>query len=557
MKKSINKILSSNIFIYFSFLVLTLVQIKPFVTRNLMLKNWGNSIDLSFHFSRFISMNHILNHPINYTLFSNTGNGTNLFYPWIFIYPSSLIGNFINNYVIGYVSIFILVTLVSFIIYFHCGNYFFDSKKLGYLFSVFYSFSIHRIVYGYFKNDFGQYIAMSFLPLAFIYWYRIVFKKENKWVELAVSMSLIAFSHVLTTMLVVLFLLLLSIIFLNKSLNKKVINNFFKGILLSILLTSFMWMTLLQQVIFVGNLRPFIINLQNYAMTLNEIFQTSLNNEAMSEGSIGIVGLFTIIIASFFIKNSDKSFKFFYFLSLTLIIVSSKIFPWFIFQNTPMNIIQVPARITEFTSLFLSVLLVLSLKKIYFITEKKVIFITFLVVIISFTSTNIRVQSFLQNQNNIVANSDDICKIVDNFNTNDYVPILSSSGLYPTWGGLAEEYHIKQSITDKESFINHKKADIKPKYTADKVSIDLKSNTKTSTLDIPVYYYEGTYAKIDGKRTQVKESDRGTVEVKVPKNTHKVEITNEYTPLAKAAAVVSIVTWLSVLGVYLKRKFKK
>lgn len=118
-------------------------------------------------------------------------------------------------------------------------------------------------------------------------------------------------------------------------------------------------------------------------------------------------------------------------------------------------------------------------------------------------------------------------------------------------------YIIKQSITDKESFINHKKADIKPKFTADKVSIDWKSNTKTSILDIPVYYYEGTYAKIDGKRTSVKESDRGTVEVKVPKNTHKVEITNEYTPLAKTAAVISIVSWLSVLGVYLKKKFKK
>lgn len=67
MKK--NKLFKVDFLIYLSFLFLTLVQIKPFITKNLMVKDWGLIYDRPFHIARLISLDQILYHPINYQFF--------------------------------------------------------------------------------------------------------------------------------------------------------------------------------------------------------------------------------------------------------------------------------------------------------------------------------------------------------------------------------------------------------------------------------------------------------------------------------------------------------
>lgn len=555
----LNNILKSKFSIILSFLLLSLVQIKPFITKNLMLKNWGNFFDIDFHVCRLISMNDIFIHPINYTVFSQTGNGTNLFYPWIFLYPANLVAKIFSNYVIGYISLFVLITFFTFLVYFYCGKYFFKSSKAAYLFSVVYVFSNVRYQYGYFLNDFGHFIAMIFLPLVFLYWHKIVFKKENCWIGLAVSMSLLAYSHVLSTLLAGAVLMLLSIVFFKNSFNGFVIVNYLKSAILFLFITAFFWVTLLQQLIKVRTTKPITFLLQSTASAPREVLKTALsdNINPTATGSIGIIGLFTIIIGTFMLIKSTYRFRVIYFLSIgTLFITTNKV-PWRLFQNTPVNVIQFPFRLIEFTSLFLALSFVMIIQRIIKLNFKNTFFISAVVVLIGFMTSSILVNSKLKMETKYYSNSYDFINISKNYTTKDYVPLKASSGMITTQGGIVREHDIKKNIIDKKYLINGRESNKNVSYNDNNVLIDLGNSNHNYVLDTPIYYYEGTFAKIDGKITDVKQSDRGTIEIRIPKHSKKLEITNEYTNLAKFSAMISLTTLLLMIFNLYLRKLKK
>ncbi|WP_413628138.1 6-pyruvoyl-tetrahydropterin synthase-related protein [Fructilactobacillus vespulae] len=555
----LNKILKSKFSIILSFLLLSIVQVKPFITKNLMLKNWGNFFDIDFHVCRLISMNDIFTHPINYTVFSQTGNGTNLFYPWIFLYPANLVAKLFNSYVIGYISLFVLITFSTFLVYFYCGKYFFKSSKAASLFSVVYVFSNVRYQYGYFLNDFGHFTAMIFLPLVFLYWHKIVFKKENSWIGLAVSMSLLAYSHVLSTLLAGFLLIILSLFFFKNSFNKFVVINFFKATISFLFITAFFWVTLLQQLIMVRTTKPITFLLQSTAYAPKEMLKSALsdNLNATATGSIGIIGLFTIIIGTLMLIKSTYRFKVIYFLSIgTLFITTNKV-PWKIFQHTPISVIQFPFRFIEFTSLFLALFFVMIIQRLIKLNLKKTFLISAIVVSLGFTTSTILVNSKLKIETKYYSNSNDFRNISRNYATKDYVPLKSSAGMITTQGGIVREHDIKKNIIDKKYLINGSDSPIKAYYGDTNVMINLEDINHNYVLDTPIYYYEGTFAKIDGKITNVKQSDRGTVQLEIPKHSKKLEITNEYTNLAKFSAILSLTTLLFILFNLYFRKLKK
>lgn len=71
--------------------------------------------------------------------------------------------------------------------------------RIGIFASILYTFSIYRMVNLYSRGALGEILAMTFLPLLFYALTEVVYRDRSKWPLLAVAMSGIIQSHILTT----------------------------------------------------------------------------------------------------------------------------------------------------------------------------------------------------------------------------------------------------------------------------------------------------------------------------------------------------------------------
>lgn len=79
----------------------------------------------------------------------------------------------------------------------------FKTKKAAFLFSCLYIFSAYRTVDIYYRSAIAEAIAITLVIPVLFYAYQIISGKEEKYpsVKLALSMSLLVYSHVLSTLM--------------------------------------------------------------------------------------------------------------------------------------------------------------------------------------------------------------------------------------------------------------------------------------------------------------------------------------------------------------------
>ena len=188
-------------------LFLILVAIGFAATGPLLL-GYGFSGDLKFHIDRILGIadwirNATLFEPVErISSISNEGKGYpwGVFYPQLFLYLPALAIRLGCSIKFSYEVFILFVNCATAIIaYYSFSRMAGANIRIGIFASILYTFSIYRMVNLYSRGALGEILAMTFLPLLFYALTEAVYRDKRKWPLLAVAMSCIIQSHILTT----------------------------------------------------------------------------------------------------------------------------------------------------------------------------------------------------------------------------------------------------------------------------------------------------------------------------------------------------------------------
>jgi hypothetical protein len=202
--------------------------------------------DINFHLGRIediasaIKTGGIPTH-FNYTAASKAGYGSSISYPELFLYVPALlrvIGFPLN---LSYKLFCILINAAAIIVAYYSMRKMTRSKHISVIFCALYGLCLYRLVNINLRAAVGESLGMIFVPLAIAGIYEIFYRgrtDKKKWLTLAIAMSGIAQSHIITLFLTSVFIGLFLIVNFRK-LNKENIAALGKAAVTTVLLN--MW----------------------------------------------------------------------------------------------------------------------------------------------------------------------------------------------------------------------------------------------------------------------------------------------------------------------------
>ncbi|MDO4902887.1 MAG: hypothetical protein Q3959_01350 [Limosilactobacillus sp.] len=534
--------------------------------------------DWSFHATRVeeiyrnVKAGHLFTFIATST-FDHSGVGNFLFYPIFFLYPwvflRFVFNPIVSFYVWEYLFTFSALTIAYFSMKKFCKN-----RYQSFVFAILYVFNSYRFYLGH--AVLGEFVATTFLPLAFQGFYNIFISddEKNQWMLLAIGMTLISYSHVLTTILSVEVFVLIIIVMVIVGKGKLVLKNMkfaFMSIGLWILLSLPMIYIFLSN--YIG--KNISAAPKGIPMTMVNSFPRLIINSLISvlritypnfAANIGTVLLLTAAVG-WIVASKNKIYLSMYILSLVLLVLSTNLFPWEKLANSPFGIVQLPVRYLSYACLFLAIiasLLICNILKRCYDSKFQVLIIcmTFLAGLMVFfigQKNHIGiVKHFEVSKLSITATGQklpdqvDIILDKDNYqNQFNYDVTYGNTDYYPN-----KSLVYSDTITSQQSYFNGKiVSQLKKKYFANKIDYQFNS-LKTGYLDLPVVSYSGTFVKDNGKKQNIVQSYRGTVKVKVNKGVNNIEVGFNPGTGFYMSVFVSVVTWLIIIIYTIRFKFR-
>lgn len=469
-----------------------------------------------------------------------------------------------------------LIMLMTFIIAYFSMKAFSKRRIAAMVFSLSYTLGSYHLCLS--TAIFGEFIAASFLPLAFWAFYETLFRDDSKWPLLGIGMSLIIYSHVLSVFITseIMFAIFIMKLIFDK-VSKKRFLSLSKAVGISVLLTLFITIPYLTD--FIGknvtSAQPGVAPVM--VRTLMNVLETSFNN-SVSSSSIGLILILTAVFGSIWIlKSHSKTLTAIYVLGISLIIVSTGSFPWNVLSDTPLGMIQLPFRYLSYASMFLSVILGLSVNDLYesetFDTTFKrgmVPVLTICIFMLFYVGFHHDSLNALKNsQSQFLKNTDTFNQLPDRtfVNNSNYDYLLN----YPVKYGELDYYpekarqstgvvsynEINLSIINNIAVVGRKKIHVSPLCESNKMTYKLHTR-KQADVDLPALRYKGSYAELNGKRTKLINSARGTIKVRTKKGINTITVGYSPSKSYYVGIIISVMTWISllVLAFYRKGVFK-
>lgn len=484
---------------------------------------------------------------INYSYLKGFGYATGIFYSEFFLVIPALLRVIGLSLSQVYIIFLVLITFATFLVS-YLVRYSFDKvKNKSILFSILYTFSTYRIATMIRRGALGETLAFIFLPLVLLGIYHIIFKDSKKWYLLTLGMTCLVLSHLISTLIAIVFVGCLSII------NGKVLYNerrrfydLIKATVATIGLTIFYFVPIGEQLIFqqlrVRNAPVF--NISEEGLSLVEFVINTLTNNPY-EVTLGLIPAVFII---FYIAKFSKLSKFTkQLISIALIfwLFSLKLLSIDFLDKTLFNNIQFPWRFYSLVTLLIT--FVISMDDLEWLTKKRVHILNVLTIGVVLV-TNI----FLL------------------FATNRYIPYEYFNGFYNTGIGHGEEYlptntsnKLLDTALSYDDFPIYnsnsgtgKITNYKESYGTVTFDYDI---TKPTQVTLPFIYYKGYVAMVNDQVITVKKSDAmagltsltlgGKGQVKVIYQNTRLQVFSMYVSL--------IVLVILVLSLLLRNKFRQ
>nr|WP_267633033.1 YfhO family protein [Enterococcus faecium] len=535
---NLKKIFSVKIFIVYAFV--SLLYLFP-AFKNMEIFGF---YDTAFHINRALSLESIFGSPINFETFRSYGMQVNNFYPWLTLYPLFLLIKF-TNLAIGYNLFLYIVTLITLFIC-HYVMYEITKKHVtSSFFAIIYTTSSFRSVEIFLRGAMGELLAMSILPLILLGFIKLYDSKKESWVMLAISMTLLIYTHVLSVAMTMVMIIIALIIqfYRKKKIEIFLIIKLIKAAIVTLLLSLAFIGPMIEQTLYQDLNRPYVDILQKRAIYLGKEFLIgSIDSELLSFG-IGLTLLICLIILTFNFKKLGILSKITYIMGIISILLCTKIFPWFALQNTPLNIIQAPWRFMIFSTLFISfsVSLFISPQLEKFSYTRRRNFILLLILAISILNYSSVVNMVKEMNFQGTYSNEQMENKLEEFENFDYVPI----------GYKKDQLLLKNHQVTEDGQVIY--SSFSP--NKDEITFTLKSS-KGKTIVLPVFRYKGLTVTVNSKNATVLKQGGPFVTVKSESGINKVTIRYSYTFFSKISLFISIITLIVLLFYCIKLKIR-
>ncbi|WP_265455585.1 hypothetical protein [Enterococcus sp. HY326] len=498
--------------------------------------------DMNFHLNRILSLENVLQSPVNLEVLHSVGLQVNNFYGWLTLYPALLLVKLVDNIGVGYNLYMLFITLLTFLSSHYSALKITHSHRIGFIFSLLYVFSTYRMVNIYTRAALGEVIAMTFLPLVFCGVYLILKNNKQGILMLAFSFSLIVYSHVITSFLAFLFVVLCYLSY-GITHQKKFIAitlSFVKSGFLILLLSLGFLVPLLINSEFQELNMPFIADLASNSFNSGTLLVEGLNN-SYSTISLGLLITALLVTTLLQFKNLNKVQKVGLILGALAFIMSTKLFPWSILQSTLFTNIQFPWRFLGLTSLFIGFAGAIYINEIIGTTRfKKLAIAVFALILIMLNMGSIRASSESLNATDYSQVTFDSVTRNVSLGRVDYSPVYSKE----------QEDQLSQQIVTA----NGLPVEAEVTISANQQNYGFIAENQ-SEIVLPVFRYAGLTLTNNGQ--EIESEDTGPlVSFQSQQGENNIVVSYHYPLLSKLAWIISITSFLIVIGIQLFRKYR-
>lgn len=397
--------------------IFALIAITLFSCLPLLLEGIGYPIDdIDFHLMRIeglcneLRLDHI---PSRIQSLWSAGNGypVSVFYGDILLYFPAFLRLIGFSISFSYASYVAFINILTVLISYFSFKIIVDTKSISIVMTLVYVTTNTRFATIYVFGQIGESTAMSFLPLGAAAMY-LLYADERKTTRLdikaatllAVAMTGIILSHILSAIMAVEVILIFSLICIKKTIRVRTLLSYFASILLTVVLSMFFIIPFLdyyKNVSVLINKTGGVPNrIQEAGMSLYNIMAFFQNPYLVGNKSKtpGLILITTLIIACvLWLNYGARHIRTISVISLIIIFLASELFPWNWIASVSkignsLSQIQFPTRYLGFVCVILTVLLGLLLNEmtkketvLHYIDYPIIIIIVVMLSLISFS----------------------------------------------------------------------------------------------------------------------------------------------------------------------------
>ncbi|WP_321385631.1 hypothetical protein [uncultured Enterococcus sp.] len=476
----------------------------------------------------------------------NYGYAADLFYPSILTLPFAVFRLLGMSFVTSFFLYQFLLSLTTAVIAYKVMKMITGSTYQGLFFSIFYTTATYRLIDQSIRGALGETMAFCFLPLIVYAIYRIVYDEKDSWLPLAVGMSLLIASHLITAFYTTIFIAMFLFTHINL-LNKGKFFSFLKAGVASTFLSAWFLLPYLEQTLqLTFNFTKAKLWLIGLDFTLADLLGNSLSNIGKTSEALkpnfGLLILCVIIYALLNYKKLKDSEKRLTIATVALIIASTNLFFWASFQNTFLSVIQFEWRLLIFVTLFGGILATKLLFQQVKKPEKAIfLFSAFLIFVLTY-SFNVQTMEISASKNSYVV-------------TNENYTEFQQGEI-----GHGREYLVKDTDTstyfqnstpkiDNTVYLSHSTQ--QHSYKTSDYQIELLND---AVVQLPKFFYIGYTVFVDDKRMTNYEKD-GLLTVDIPAGSHDVKVVYSGTTIQQVSVWLSLLTAVGLFAFWLKESF--
>ena len=516
MKKIYYKIKNNKIVFIFFIIFLTLLSSLNLFHRGIILNH-----DINFHLHRILALTDYLKiHkyiPVYYTYLDGFGYGNGLFYPDTFLFIPALLNYIGISIELSYKIFVISINCLSILTMYLCVIRITKKKYCAYTSMILYACSIYRLIDLVERGSLGELMAFIFIPLVILGLYEILYGENKKSIFLTIGLIGLCLSHVISLYLVCISLTIVVLINIKCLKDKKRLTNLILNIVISMLITSFFWMPMLEQIF--SNKFNFLTNSSDFYNNIIPITALFIDFPLINiykvwvPSGIGLVYYYAIY-KYFRLKIKDKFLFSIVFIGIISILMATINFVWKIdlFTNI-FNIMQFPWRFYIISTCFLIISLCMIIKKMS-INEIKLIIIYTIVLFVG--------NSLLYMKNVYLSEP-----LSNEIMMGEYLPKNFNFDSINEYKNKNISYERKNEIT----------------------IIEVKKEKET--IEAPLIYYKG-YKACGDKCYEVFKTEKGLLGIKTNNEKDTINVKYEGTSIQKISKYISFIS-ICLMVIYLKK----
>lgn len=512
--------------------------------------------DYYFHLKRFEALITALRGGtfpiyIDYEAALGYGYLSKVFYSDVVLIPFALLGLVVGASSAFEVMLFAMTILCGIFMYFTVKRVY-TSSFVAFLSALLYTFSVYRLFDIYNRGALGEVFAFTFLPIVILGLYYIIKGDYKKWYIIAIGFSLLIFSHVISTVLAFLTVIVILLIYSRSLLSEP--KRFYYLILagvVTILITSSYIFPLFEQI------QSNIFRYENDDWSLPARTKQPLSYLLWGlfcgftyPKDIAIVGLGILLSVGIFLRFfvKEKSYKLTsidigVIIGLVYIIATSSIFPWGRFPFTLLSFVQYPTRLYLFVTFFFSVAVAYYLSAIIKDRKFRVAALSIFTVLIGVTL--LMHENHYKHMHVTYIHQSNEEPSPGNFfylNGAEYVPEKASSGYF-----ILERGDSVRCINGMSEIVDYSRE--KGVFVANVVT------SASDSIELPLFYYKGYEVSFNNEEISYTQSEYGLVQLPVDKS-GEVKVFYKGTTIQKISLYITIIS-IFVLCFYIVNRNRK